>query len=377
MNRQCRDIIALSMVPGLGPRGIAALLKEAHGEAGEIFRMSRSRLRCILPRNFDRYESIRSADGSDEYRRELAYIEKEGIHPVCLGHKDYPGLLKNICDPPAVLYCKGLLRPCEADAVAIVGSRKCSLYGLQMAEKLAAGLAARGITVISGMARGIDTAAHRGSLKAGGRTIAVMGSGFRHPYPSGSEKLIEEISANGAVLTEYTSDIQPGRETFPRRNRIISGMARGVVVVEAARKSGAMITVNMALEQGREVFAVPGRADFYTSSGTNFLIQSGAKLVTNVDDILEELNIGAREIYSAMERDPASGGTRTVSRLNEEEQKVLEMLRSSGAVHLDSLSEHTGIGPGMLPRLLLGMEVNGLVKASAGGNYVLCEKSVQ
>ncbi|MFH1552782.1 MAG: DNA-processing protein DprA [Candidatus Omnitrophota bacterium] len=367
LNRTCRDIIALTLVSELGPRKIMALLDQTR-ETGEIFRLSPSRMAEITGGRTSQFEGISGVRTSEEYARELEFIEKEKIWPVCSRDENYPENLKNIYDPPAGLYCRGSLLPDDINAVAIVGARKCSAYGLGMAEKLAFDLAEKGITVISGMARGIDSAAHRGALKAGGRTIAVMGSGFRHVYPSESERLVRAISECGAVITEYSSDIMPSKSTFPRRNRIISGMAKAVVVVEAARKSGAMITVDLALQQGREVFAVPGRADFYTSSGTNSLIQNGAKLVMNAQDVLEELDVSVREEHDAHPRRKAHHGPRSVSG---EERKVLKILSTEHSAHIDRLSESTGTNPAELPEILLKLEIKGLVKASAGKNYAL------
>ena len=287
MNRQQRDIIALSMVPGLGARRIALLLSETK-DTEDIFTMSGARLKEVTGRDLAKPGLARNYC---EVEREADYVESKKINVTSLADEDYPLSLRDIYDPPPILFYRGCFdkyRP----AVAIVGSRRCTAYGLQMAESLAYDLAVRGVTVVSGMARGIDQAAHRGALNAGGRTIAVMGSGFSHIYPPGSEQLAEEIAENGAVMTEFLSDVRPERFNFPRRNRIISGLSDGVVVVEAARKSGAMITVDYALDQGKDVFAVPGRADLMASSGTNKLIQSGAKLVTRAEDIIDELNVG-------------------------------------------------------------------------------------
>ena len=268
MNEFCRKIIALSMLPGLGPRKIMARVKEGIKD--------------------DEIEPVMT---SPDFAEELEYLEKEGIKPVSCLDEDYPEALKNIYDPPPILFYKGELCPRDTNAVAIVGSRRCTPYGLQAAERIAFDLAERGVVVVSGMASGIDTAAHRGALRAKGRTVAVMGSGFRHIYPPQAVKLAFRIMGSGAVLTEYLSGIEPMKGNFPRRNRIISGLVKGVVAVEAAARSGALITVDYALEQGKEVFAVPGRIDSYSSVGTNKLIQDGAKLVTGVDDVLEELDI--------------------------------------------------------------------------------------
>jgi len=366
LNKVCRDIIALNMISGLGPRSIKAILEEVR-DTEDVFRMSGSRLNRIAGRRFDGSEKVKSIRDSREYSGELAYIEKEGIHPVCYMDEQYPGSLKNIYDPPPVLFCKGDLSRNDANAVAIVGSRRCSLYGLQMAERLAFDLAERGITVISGMARGIDSAAHKGALKAGGRTIAVMGSGFRHVYPPEAGKLVRAISENGAVLTEHSSDVLPHRGNFPRRNRIISGLAKGVVVVEAARRSGAMITVNLALEQGKEVFAVPGRVDLYASNGTNLLIQNGAKLVMSVDDILEELNMLSPTKPDGKTADKKSPD---MLEIGEKERGVLEILEKDAPIHIDLLSDRTEIRPETLSEILLRLEIKGFVKTLAGRNYI-------
>ncbi|MBD3425761.1 MAG: DNA-protecting protein DprA [Candidatus Omnitrophica bacterium] len=292
MNRTSSDILALSMVPGLGPRRIAMLLEEAD-DTEDIFSMTDQRLQSVLGRAFRNKDLLRGARNSEDFAEEMEYITSRGIRLLCPGQKGYPGALREIYDPPAVLFIKGQFRPEDANAVAVVGSRRCTSYGERMARELASGLAEAGITVVSGMARGIDTASHEGALRAGGRTIAVMGSGFRHIYPPEAEELAERIAERGAVLTEYPSRQSPTRRSFPQRNRIISALCKGVVVVEAAARSGALITADFALEHGREVFAVPGRADFATSRGTNMLIQNGAKLVTRVEDILEEIRLDA------------------------------------------------------------------------------------
>src|SRR3989338_9654267 len=208
------------------------------------------------------------------------------IRKITIDDKEYPKNLRNIYDPPKQLYVNGTLLGQDEMAVALVGSRRATQYGLEACEKLAYELAIRGVTIVSGMARGIDSAAHRGALRAKGRTIAVLGSGHNNIYPPENEKLYHEIVRNGAVVTEFENDMPPLPENFPQRNRIISGLSLGVVVVVAARNSGALITANFALEQGRDVFALPGKVDSQTSFGTNGLIKQGAKLVSCVDDIL-------------------------------------------------------------------------------------------
>src|SRR3990167_9491581 len=217
------------------------------------------------------------------------------IRKIIIDDKEYPKNLRNIYNPPKVLYVKGTLLEQDEVAVALVGSRRASMYGLETCEKLAYELAVRGVTVVSGMAKGIDTAAHKGALKAKGRTIAVMGSGHNVIYPPENKKLYEEVAKTGAVVTEYEDDIEPLPGNFPQRNRIISGLSLGVVVVEAAKNSGALITANLAAEQGRTVFAVPGKVSSLTSAGTNELIKDGARLIQSVDDIMEELSLTEME----------------------------------------------------------------------------------
>lgn len=298
-------------------------------------------------------------------RGELEYMEREGIRAVSRGDAEYPGLLKEIHDPPPVLFVKGAFLPDDADSVAIVGSRDASAYGLRMAERLAFDLALAGITVVSGMARGIDSAAHKGAMKAGGRTIAVMGSGFRHIYPSESGKLVQEISAQGAVVTEFPSDVGPLKYNFPKRNRIISGLSKGVVVVEAAAKSGALITADFALEQGREVFAVPGMADSGMSGGSNRLIKDGAKLVTSAGDIMEEIKM----TFPERAKDRGAGTQRVIPlNLSDEERVVADILEEEPGAHIDVLVERSGLGRKAC-EVLLRMEIKGIVTASAGKTY--------
>ena len=298
MNRVSKDILALSLVPGLGPRRITSLV-DAVKDTAEIFSMPDRRLAEILGRGFKHTEKLRSVRQSGEYAEELEYIESENVKVLCFKDEGYPGPLRDIYDPPPVIFYKGSIKAEDANSVAIVGSRRASSYGIRMAEELAAGLVEKGVTVISGLARGVDLAAHQGALSAGGRTLAVMGTGFRHIYPPEASGTVPGICASGAVITEYPSKASPTRMSFPRRNRIISALSRGVVIVEAAEKSGALITADFALEQGREVFAVPGRADIRTSKGTNSLIQQGAKLVTCAEDILEEIGTSSKNTVAA------------------------------------------------------------------------------
>ena len=363
MNETHRDIVALSFVPGVGAGRIRKLI-EHFEDTREIFTAKTSVLKEVIGRGFNNFGEIAGIKNSEEFVEEIEYIEREDIKTVCLKDEDYPFLLKNIYDPPAILFYKGDFLEGTDNAIAVIGARKCSLYGMQIAEKLACDLAEEGATVVSGMARGIDSAAHRGAIKGRGRTIAVMGSGFRNIYPPESGSFARDISQNGAVITEFTSSIPPDKSNFPRRNRIISGLAEGVVVVEAAQKSGAMITVNLALDEGREVFAVPGRVDSTASDGTNLLIKKGAKLVQNVDDIFEELNLSKSNGKLCKLQ-------KVKIELCSEEKNIAEILDASVPVYIDQIVEEAGIGKEKISEILLKMEMKGIVKVFPGSNYAL------
>src|SRR5437660_419247 len=291
-----------------------------------------------------------------------------------LADKRYPELLRAIHDPPAVLYCDGSVEPGDRQAVAIVGSRRATPYGLRITETLAGELSALGFTIVSGFARGIDAAAHRAALAAGGRTIAVLGCGLDVDYPPGHARLREEIAGSGAVLTEFEPGTPPRAPNFPRRNRIISGLALGVVVVEAAEDSGSLITARLALEQGREVFAVPGPIEAPTSRGPHGLLKQGAKLVEMVDDIVEELlpqlerpltsTLAGNPLLPRMQRVIGRGkgeGESSVRKdLSPNELAMLELL-SLEPRHLDELTEQSDLAAAEVARTLLGLELKALV----------------
>jgi DNA processing protein len=299
------------------------------------------------------------------------------IYTIAINDDEYPALLKNIHSPPRELYVKGSFKKFEdGNAVAMVGSRRASLYGLEMAEKLAYDLAIRGVTIISGMARGIDSAAHNGALRAKGRTIAVMGSGHNHIYPPENKKLYEQIAGNGAVITEFEDDVLPLAQNFPIRNRIISGMSLGLVVVEAAKNSGALITADFALEQGREVFAVPGKISSLTSEGTHALIKDGAKLVQTADDILEELKlhkIGPVTIEDKELRDKKiAKKTRAYiyNSLTNDERKVYKIL-SDEPLYIDDVVEKSKVAQTRISKILLNLEMKKVIRELPGKQFVL------
>ncbi len=297
--------------------------------------------------------------------KEIAMAGKQGVSIVTIDVPGYPAILKNISDPPFAIYVKGRLREDDALAIGIVGSRRASLYGEQCAGKFAAELVERGLCVVSGMARGVDTCAHRGALRAGGRTIAVMGSGFNHLYPPENALLAEKIAGSGAVITEFPMDTQPLRQNFPSRNRVISGMSLGVLVVEAARNSGALITAACALEQGREVFALPGKVDTQTSFGPHELIKDGAKLVMSVDDIIDEL--GSAGAY--MKPRQAAGVPRIQAGGDAPEERVRGLI-CADPVYVDELVEKTGLDISRISDILVRLQVRKVVRQVPGNGFV-------
>jgi len=303
----------------------------------------------------------------EELQKELALTKKLSLRIICREDPEYPENLQNIPDPPLVLYLKGKLLTADKLALAIVGSRLASLYGLTSAEHFAEELAHLGFTIVSGMARGIDTAAHRGALKAGGRTIAVLGSGFNQIYPRENKGLAERIAENGAVVSEFPVNSQPLKQNFPQRNRVISGLSLGVLVAEAARNSGALITADFALEQGREVFALPGKIDALTSWGTNALIKQGAKLVCGVEDILEELESPLKEEVRRQQKQSPVEAPRVF--IDSEESLVYNLI-SKQAAALDDIIEKSNLGIPRVSTLLLRLEFKKLIQALPGKNFI-------
>jgi len=283
-----------------------------------------------------------------------------GARLSCIEDEDYPLWLGKIHDPPYLLYYRGELSSLNELSIAIVGSRRASSYGKIQSFRLSRELAAKGITIVSGMARGIDTEAHKGALEAGGQTIAVLGSGLDVIYPPENKQLYNEISQQGAVITEFPPHTHPEPGNFPMRNRVIAGLSRGVLVVEAQQRSGALITVDFALEQGRDVFAVPGPINSKNSEGTNNLIKQGACLVTEINDILSEYGIEENETNLQQGK---------LFDLSSEEKLVLELL-SSESKHFDDLVYESKLTIGELSTYLLQMELKGIIEALPGNYYV-------
>jgi DNA processing protein len=299
----------------------------------------------------------------DEVEQEVQRAEEAGVKIIPFGSGIYPARLRSIVDPPPCLYVKGEIRREDDKAVAVIGTRSASHYGRRVARDLCRGLASLGFTVISGMARGIDGVAHDEALNAGGRTIAVLGSGVDRAYPPEHRKLYDRISENGAVISELPLGAPPLAFNFPARNRLISGLSAGVVVVEATEKSGSLITAAIALEQGREVFAVPGEVGSSRSRGGHRLIRQGAKLVENVDDILEEI---APQLV-ARDRQPAALRTLPVD-AQPETHKIFDLLQER-SLHIDEVIEASGFSASRVSQILLELELQGFLKQLPGNRY--------
>lgn len=301
----------------------------------------------------------------EQIDQELASAGKLSITILCLEDDDYPAALKTIYDPPPVLYIRGAIEESDAVAMAIVGSRHCTHYGMEQAERFGQLLGRAGFCVVSGGARGIDTAAHRGALAAGGRTVAVMGCGLAMSYPPENEKLFEQIVSlgRGAVVSELPMGVGVVGQNFPRRNRIISGLSLGTLIVEAARRSGALITGRDAAEQGREVFAVPGRVDSPLSAGTNDLIRSGATLVQGLDDILQQLGEVGAKLAPSEESGPSPTG------LTEEEKQLFAHLQAD-PMSLDELVHATQWPTGKVVSALTMLVLKGAATQQSGNRFL-------
>ncbi len=366
MNR-LEALISLNMILDIGSIRLGKLL-EFFGKPENILKAPCERIMAISGIGEKIAYKIRSLKKED-LDKEFTSAKKHGLKIITLDDHVYPENLKDIPGPPIVLYVKGDLKEDDKLAIGIVGSRRASFYGLTNAQRFAFDLSENGFTIISGMARGIDTYAHRGALRQGGRTIAVMGSGFNHIYPSENRELVEEIAKTGAVISEFPIDTLPKKENFPRRNRIISGLSLGVLVAEAARNSGALITVDFALEQGREVFALPGKVDSNNSFGTNELIKQGAKLVSCVDDILEEFIIPITKSCKDKEKTQAKSRTREILVQDKEEGQVCDLI-SDQSIHLDELVEKTNMDIPRMSNILLRLQMKKLVRQLPGKQFI-------
>ena len=317
-------------------------------------------------------EKLRAVQQGRAFAREMERLQATESSMMTLGDADYPQALRWIPEPPPVLYVWGTLRPEDSLAVAVVGSRKPSPYGQLTAQRLSAELAQYGFTVVSGLARGVDSLAHQGALRAGGRTIAVLGSGINVVYPPEHRRLYEAIRAQGAVVSEFPFDTKPDRWNFPRRNRIISGLTLGILVVEASDQSGSLHTARHALEQGREVFAVPGRIDVASSRGTNNLIKRGAKLVEGITDILEELPAAVR--LAVGPRGTAPGSTEVSpmpTDLTADEVRVLGLVPPE-ETHIEAIIHASQLPAQVVASILVKLELCGVVRQFPGKFFARC-----
>ncbi len=359
-DREC--LIGLNLIPQLTPKRTQTLFRkfksfeEIWGAPAAAFtQLFGSR---VLG------EAIASSRSEAAVDEEIATAEEKAVRIVTLVDEDYPVVLREIDDPPMVLYVRGE-QPIEpARAIAIVGTRRGTRYGKMIAGRFASQLAMKGFIIVSGLAVGIDAAAHQGALDVGGFTVAVMGCGIDYPYPKRNQPIYERIVETGVALSEYPMGSRPAKWTFPQRNRIISGLSRGVLVVQAPERSGSLITARCALEQGRDVFAVPGNINTITSAGSNRLIKQGAKLVDSVDDITEEypdLKLGkASEEPGAEEKAP---------KLGETESAVYELI-SLEPVHMDDIIARADLSPTEASHILLLLQLENLIEEAEGGRYI-------
>jgi DNA processing protein len=355
--------IGFNIVRGIGPARLQALLDHFH-DLRSAWEATADELRTV---GLDSrvLQNLLNAREKLDLDAEVARLEKAGVQVITWQSPEYPDRLRNIYHPPPVLYLRGSLAPADEWAVAVVGTRRATVYGKEATRHIAGELARAGVTVISGLARGIDTAAHQAALDAGGRTIAVLGSGVDVVYPAENRRLMQHIIEEGAVLSEYALGRPPEASNFPPRNRLISGLSLGVTVVEAGARSGALITADYAAEQGRDVFAVPGNMFNRSSKGCNRLIQQGAKLLLGVEDILEELNL----TMVAQQRE-----LQAVVPENETESLMLSFL-SSDPLHVDELVRQTRLPISEVSSTLALMELKGMVRQVSGMNYVLAREN--
>lgn len=366
-----RDWIALSFVAGVGSR-TAAILIDRFNSPTSVFEASSYALESAGLKR-DTIDAIKSAEPREKAARQIDELAKLDGQVLTLTDERYPKLLRETYDPPIVIYCLGDLAAALAQpAIAVVGSRRCSTYGRNVAEKLSRELAERGVTIISGLARGIDSAAHRGALDGRGLTVAVMGTGLDAVYPKENNKLAARIVEQGALVTEFPLATPPVSQNFPFRNRVISGLALGVMIIEGAERSGSLITARLAYEQGRDVFAVPGNITSAKSFGPNYLIKDGAKLVQTWRDVVEEFPAEIKATILAAERGERRTGKGRVDEveLSESERKVFKMLNTDEPVHIDQLIAKSGLNLGELMGALLQLEMTDRIRQLPGKSFV-------
>ncbi len=364
MKKEWYNWLALARIPGVGTKTYLRLIRHFKSPMS-VFEARPDQLKAVpdlraiqLPLN------LGLTKVQCEIEREIAVMEKVGARLVTINDENYPANLKKIEDPPPFLYVRGELRRSDDLAVAMVGSRNASAYGVRACQQLSRDLSLRGLVIISGLARGIDSAAHWGAFQAGGRTIAVLGCGIDVMYPRENKDLFKRIEDKGAVITELPPGVPPEPLNFPRRNRIISGMSLGVIVVEASARSGSLITARLALEQNREVFAVPGMVSSTRSQGTHNLIKQGAKLVECANDVLEE-------IFPQALATPGDYVPKEIpyNELSPEARRIMDVMERAPQ-HIDSLLKEAGVSAGLATGILLELELKGYIKQLPGKLFV-------
>ncbi len=363
------------MTPGIGPRKATQLL-ERFGSAENVFHALRSELEGLRLKA-ETIQSILKKEFHDKAAEELNNVKELGGDVLILDDGSYPNLLREIADPPITLYVRGNWQECfETPSVGVVGSRRCSTYGRNAAEMLGRDLAEHGVCVVSGFARGIDSSAHRGAIEGKGKTIAVFGTGLDKVYPKENAKVVDEILANGgAIVSQFPLGTPPLRENFPYRNRIISGLCYGILVIEASERSGSLITARLAMEQDRDVMAVPGNITSKNSFGTNYLIKSGAKLVQHWQDVVTEFpsEIAAEILPPKVDEKDKKKDKKPKDNfpkgLSMNEKKVYKYLKADKHKHLDILLEESGMSFGELNSAIVSLDLKDLILVLPGNNY--------
>lgn len=357
--------LGLYMIPGLG-NGAFRRLIDKFGSPKSVFEAKLPELVNVAGIREEIARRILGRRFSSDPEEEIKKIERYHARVITYNDPSYPSLLKEINSPPMLLYVRGKDIPNNRTFISVVGSRNPTHYGIRAAEAIGFGLAKRGVGVVSGMAKGIDSAAHHGCLAGKGFTMAVIGTGIDRVYPPTNKTLSEKIIESGAVISEFPFGSPPEPKNFPIRNRVISGLSRGVVVVEATKKSGSLITASMALDQGREVFAVPGSIDSFKSTGTHLLIKQGAKLVENADDILDEFGFGDR---LSQKNHFFEGMGDTLPELSNSEKRIYEIL-GDYPMHIDEIVRLGEMDVGEVSSILMGLELKGLARQLMGKRFV-------
>lgn len=362
--------IAFNLIPHIQSKAVFALT-DSIGDFRAILQMRKADLTAISGIGEKTAEKILSFPFEERLEKELALAEKRKVKIITRMDDDYPSQLKNIYSPPMVLYVQGTLPESDDPAIAVVGTRRATEYGKVAAAKIAGDLGKYGVVIVSGMARGIDAVAHMAAIRSGGKSIGVMGSGLDVIYPSEHKKLYQQLSENGAVITEFAFGTKPDKSNFPIRNRIISGISFGTLIIEASEKSGTLITGKYTLEQGRELFAVPGNITSRQSVGTNYMIKTGAKLVQRAEDVINELPPHLLRKISILKDDKKRGViTNRKIELSESERKVLSVLEFDKQKHIDIVCSLLNEEPAKVWQDLLSLEIKGAIQQLQGKMFI-------